>query len=130
MTKKKYLQVKRRFYQLIPAAWCSNRQQKSKQMFFPWEKPNSFQVGIGYLEFDLKVTKIDNTYFFVSSDVITNEVIRLVNSAFVFTLLVARNSTFSGTELEQNKNVDPICTTLRFVTGRYGDLSTYFDKIE
>ena len=51
----------------------------------------------------MKVPKADNTIFFVSNDVKTNEVIRLLNNAINLTSHDARISASSGTEIEQPK---------------------------
>ena len=56
-----------------------------------------------------------------------NDIIRLVNNAFAYTIHDARISTSAGVEIEQNKYVGSISTIMRLVTQKDGDLSTYFD---
>ena len=80
-----------------------------------------FQVGNRYLEFDNKNWKADNNKF------ADGDVLRLVNSAFAYTLNDARIYSSSGVEIEQNKIVGPISTFMRLDTQKDGDLSTYFD---
>ena len=59
-----------------------------------------------------------------------NDIIRLVNNAFAYTIHDARISTSAGVEIEQNKYVGPISTIMRLVTQKGGDLSTNFDIID
>ena len=81
------------------------------------------------MEFDMKIRKNDNADFIVANDN-TNEVIRLVNNAFAYTIHDARISTTAGVEIEQNKYVGPISTFMRLVAEKDGDLSTYFHIID
>ena len=66
---------------------------KTTVINFCWERIFYFtQLGNGYLEFEIKFRKADNTNFLVAEDIIaemtiTNEVIGLVNSAFVYRIL-------------------------------------------
>ena len=76
------------------------------------ENHNLIQVGNGYLEVDIKITKNGNTNLI---DKNTNEIIRLVNNAFAYTIHDARVSTSSGVEIEQNKYVGPISTIMRWL---------------
>ena len=98
--------------------------------FFLGEKLNYLQIGNSYLEFDIKLRKAENTNIVTSNDVATNEVIRLVNNAFAYTIHDARISTSSGTEIGQNNFVCPVSTIMRSVTLKDGDLSTYFYIID
>ena len=107
-------------------AQIDDENQKTKFCF--GETPNFIQVGWGYLKFGIFVRKADNTNFIVAVDN-TNEVIRFVSTAFAYTFHDARISTSSGTEIEQNKCVEPISTNMRLLTKRDGDLSTTFDII-
>ena len=93
------------------------------KLFFE-ENHNFIQVGNGYLEFDTKIRKADNTNF------VNAEVIILVNNAFPNIYHDARISTSSGVKIEQNKFVRRISTLMRLVTQKDGDLSTYFDIID
>ena len=86
-------------------------------------------MGIGYLEFEIKVRKADETIFFVAVDN-TNEVFRFVDKTFAYTHHDARYSTSSGRKTEQIKRVGPFSTILSFLTHRDGDLSTYFEQID
>ena len=77
----------------------------NKNFFFE-ENLNYIQVGKGYLEFDIRMRKIDNTNFIVANDN-TIEVIRLPKIAFAYTIHSSRLSTSAGTKIEQNKFVGP-----------------------
>ena len=85
-------------------------------------------MGIGYLEFVIKIRKANNTIFSITFPGL--DVIRLVNNAFAYTIHDAKFSTSSGVEIEQNKYVGPFSTIMRLVTQKDGDLSTYFDIID
>ena len=76
---------------------------------------NFIQVGIGYLEFDIRSRKANNTNFIVAADN-TNEIIRSVNNALAYIIHDARISTSAGVEIEQNKYVGTISTIMRLVT--------------
>ena len=86
-------------------------------------------MGNGYLKFDIKIRKADNTNFIVADDN-TNEIIGSVNKVFAYTLNDARISTSCGVEMEQNNYLGPISTIMRLVTQKDGDISTYFDRID
>ena len=77
-------------------------------------------MSIGYLQFEIKVRKTDETIFFVAV-VNTNEVFRFVDYAFAYTLHDARISTSSGRKTEQNKSVGPVSTIMSFLTHRDGN---------
>ena len=97
--------------------------------FVVGENLNYVQVGNGYLEFEIKVRKTDNSNFIFADDN-GNEVIRLVNYVFALTIHDARVSQSAGLEAEQNKFVGPISKVLMLITQSVGDLSTYFDIID
>ena len=80
-------------------------------------------MGNGQLEFEIRVRTADNTNFIVASDK-TNVGIRFFNNTLAFTIHDARVSTSSGTEIQQNKFIDPVSTKRRLLTHRDGDLST------
>ena len=101
----------------------------SNLKFLFGETLNCLQVGNGYLEFDIRNRKADNNSFIVANDN-TNEVIGLVKNAFALTIHDSTISTSAGTEMEQNKLVGPLSFTMRLLTQRDGDLSTYFDVID
>ena len=80
------------------------------------------------MDFDIRIRIADGN----PSTIVApgNAIIRLVKSAFAYTIHDARISTSAGVEIEQNKYVGPIFTIMRLVTQKDGDLSTYFDKID
>ena len=81
------------------------------------------------MEFDISVRRNGGPFRIPVNDGDRNDMIRLVNNAFAYTIHDARISTSAGVEIEQNKYVGPI-TKMRLVTQKDGDLSTYFDIIE
>ena len=100
---------------------------QTKISFFE-ENLTLIQLGKAYLELDKRVRKANDKYSVVASDN-TNEVIKLVKNALAFTIQDTRNSTSSGTEIEQNKYVGPDSTKRSFFKHREGDISTNFDII-
>ena len=99
-----------------------------KNSFYVGENHNFIQVGNGYLEFDVRIRRDDGNAFTIVAP--GNDIIRLVNNAFAYTIHDARLSTSAGVEIEQNKYVGAISTIMRLVTQKNGDLSTYFDIID
>ena len=53
----------------------------------------------------------------------------MVNNVFAYFFQEGRISTSAGTEIEHNKNLGNVSTTMRLLTQKDGDLSSYFDKI-
>ena len=120
--------IKRDFTKTYHQSGVNVDAENSQIKFYFGENHNFIQIGNGYLEFDIRIRKNDNVDFIVANNN-TNEVIRLVNNAFAYTIHDARISTSAGVEMEQNKYVGPISTIMRLVTEKDGDLSTYFDII-
>ena len=96
--------------------------------FYFGENHIFIQVGNGYLEFDIRIRRADGNAFTIVAP--GNDIIRLVNNAFDYTIHDARISASAGVEIEQNKYVGPISTIMRLVTQKDGDLSTYFDVVD
>ena len=102
--------------------------EKSQVNFYLGENLKFFQVGSGYLEFDIRVRRADGNPFTFAAP--RNDIKRLVKNAFAYTIQNATISTTTGVEIEQNKYVGPISTIMRLVTQKDGDLSKYFDIID
>ena len=68
-----------------------------------------------FLDFVMRVRKTDDPIFVVSYDIATNEVIRLVNTAFVFTIQDARVSASTGTERKQKRLVGPVSAIMMLI---------------
>ena len=102
--------------------------EKSNIKLLSVENHNFIQVGIGYLEFDIKIRKGNNDNFSVTAP--RHDIFRLVNNAFAYTVHDAGISTSTGVEIEQNKFVGPVSTIMRLVTQTDGDLSSHFDIID
>ena len=92
------------------------------------ENYNFIQSGNGYLEFDIKFKKHDNNNFSITGP--GHDVIRLVITAFAYTLYGAGLSTSSGVGIEQNKFIGAVSKIFRLFTQKDGDISTCFDKID
>ena len=115
--------IKRDFIKIYHQSGANVDAENSQIKFYFGEN----QVGNGYLEFDIRIRRDDGNPFTIVAP--GNDIIRLVNNAFAYTIHDARISTSAGVEIEQNKYVGPISTIMRLVTEKDGDLSTYFDII-
>ena len=87
--------------------------ENSNLKFFFGENINFIQVGVGYIEFDIKIREDNNDNFSFTEP--GRDIFRLVKNAFTDTFHDARISTSSGVENEQNKYVGPISTIKRLV---------------
>ena len=120
--------IKRDFIKIYHESGANVDAENSQIKFYSGENHYFIQVGNGYLEFDIRVRRADGYPFtFVAPG---NNIIRLVNNAFAYTIHDARKSSSSGVEIEQNKFVGPISTVMILVMEKNGDLSTYFDIID
>ena len=119
--------IKRDFIKLYHQSGANVDAENSQIKFYFGENHYFFQVGNGYLDFDIKKRRdYGNAFIIVAPG---NDIIRLVINAFAYTIHGARISTSRGVEIEQNKYVGPMSTIMRLVTQKDGDLSTYFDII-
>ena len=122
--------IKRDFIKIYHQYGANVDAENSQIKFYFGENHNFIQVGNGYLEFDIRIRRVNGNAFRVPvNDGDQNDIVRLVNNAFAYTIHDARISTSAGVEIEQNKYVGPISTIMRLVTEKDGDLSTYFDVI-
>ena len=121
--------IKRDFIKIYHQSGANVDAENSQIKFYFGVNHKYIQVANGYLEFDIRVRRVNNADFIVADDN-TNELIRLINNAFAYTIHDARISTSAGVEIEQNKYVGPISTIMRLVTQKDGYLSTFFDIID
>ena len=119
--------IKRGFIKVYHQSGANVDAEISQIKFYFGENHNFVQVGNGYLEFDIRIRRDDGNPFTIVAP--GNDIIRLVNNAFAYTIHGARISTSAGVDIEQNKYVGPISNMMRLVTEKDGDLSTYFDII-
>ena len=120
--------IKRDFLRVYHQSGANVGAESSQINFYFGENHNFILVGNGYLQFDLGVRRAKGDLFTIVAP--GNDIIRLVNNAFAYTIHDARISSSSGVEIEQNKHVGPISTIMRLVTQKDGNLSTYFDIID
>ena len=98
--------IRRDFIKIYHQSRANVDAEISQTKLYFGENHNFIQVGNAYLEFDIKIRKVDNTNF-------TNaDKIRLFNNDFAYTNHDARISTSSGVEIEQNKYVGLISTIM------------------
>ena len=120
--------IKRDFMKIYHQSGANVDAENSQIETYLGENHNFIQVGNGYLEYDMRIRRDDGNAFTIVAP--GNDIIRLVNNAFAYTIHDARISTSAGVEIEQNKYVGPISTIMKLVTQKDGDLSTYFDTID
>ena len=120
--------IKRDFIKIYHQSGANVDAENSQTKFYIGENHNFIQVRNGYLEFDIRIRRADGNPFTIVAP--GNDIKKLVNNAFAYTVHDARISSSSGVENEQNKFVGPISTIMRLVTQKDGDLSTYFDIID
>ena len=85
------------------------------------ENKNYHQIGNGYLEFDITVQNPAANFTDAS-------VLRLVNNAFAYFFKQATSATTGGMDLEDIKYVGQVSTSMRLLTSKDSDLSSWFDK--
>ena len=120
--------IKRDFIKIYHQSGANVDAENSQIKFYFGENHNFIHVGNGYLEFDIRIRRDDGNPFTIVAP--GNDIIRLVNNAFAYTIHDAIISSSAGVEIEQNKYVGPISTIMRLVTQKDGDLSTSFDIID
>ena len=82
--------IKRDFLKLYHQSGANVDAENSQLEFYFGENHNFFQVDNGYLEFDIRVRRVDGDPFTIAPRLDT---IRLVNNAFAYTIHDARIST-------------------------------------
>ena len=124
--------IKRDFIKIYHQPGANVDAENSQIKFYFGENHNFIQVGNGYLEFDIRIRTAAGRDFSIAAnpDPPGIDIIRLVNNVFAYVIHDARISSAAGVEIEQNKYVGPISTIMRLITGKEGDLSTYFDIID
>ena len=88
------------------------------------ENNNYLQTGNAYLQFEITVRKDDNTIFHY------DDPICLVNNAFAVCFKEARLSTTIDSDIEQNNFCGQVCTIIKLITNKNGDLLSQFDNID
>ena len=106
--------IKRDFIKTYHQSGAIANAENSPIKFFFGENHNFFQVGNGFLEFDIRVRRADGNRSTIVAP--GNDIIRLVNNAFSYSIHDARISTSAGVELKQNNYIGPISALMRLVT--------------
>ena len=89
--------IKRDFIKNYHQSGADVKSEGSNIKLYFGENHNFVQVGNGYLEFDIKFRKADNSNFSINAH--GHDFIRLVNHVFAYTLHDARISISSGVEI-------------------------------
>ena len=84
---------------------------------------NYHEIGIGYLEFDIRVQINHGTICHY------DDPIRLIKNGFAFCFKEARLSTTFGSDFGHNWFCGQVSTIMRLTTNEDGDLSSQFDEI-
>ena len=87
------------------------------------ENNNYHPIGDAYLEFNITVRKSDDTKFHHEDPV------RLVKNGYASSFREARLGTTIGSDIEINKICGKICTIMRAISNKDGDLLSQFDNI-
>ena len=82
------------------------------------ENNNYPQAGNSHLGSDITVCKADGNNFEFTNDPAINEVIRLVNKAFVYCIKEANQATTGGKEIEQVNFLGQVSTIMRALTSK------------
>ena len=115
--------INRDFLKIYHQQGAQLNQSDQNVEFIFGEINNYHQVGKSYLEFDITVRKEDNANFTNISR------IRLTNNAFAYCFKEAWLGVTSVSDLEHNKYVGQVSTTMRVLFSKDGDLLSQFDNI-
>ena len=97
---------------------------------FSIKRITTTKFGNAYLEFDMKVHKVNDKKFEITNDPATNEEIRLLNNGFTHSFEEARLGTTGNADLKRNKYIGQFSSNTRASTNKDGDLLSQFDKID
>ena len=86
--------IKGDFIKIYPQSRANVDSENSNKKFYFAENHNFNQVGNGYLEFDVKIREAGGCNFTITAP--GHNIIRLVNTAFAYTLHDAQISTSMG----------------------------------
>ena len=98
-------------------------QSDQKIEFIFGENNNYHQIGNAFSEFNITLRKNDGTKFH------NDDPVRLVNNAFAFCFKEARLSISLGSDIEINKFCGQVCTIIRAISNKDGDLLSQFDNM-
>ena len=101
--------IKRDFTKIYHQQGAQLNQSDQNIEFIFGENNNYYQIGNGYLEFNITVRKNDTKNFHVEDP------IRLVNNGFAFCFQEARLSTNVGSDIEHNKFCGQISTLMKVI---------------
>ena len=94
-----------------------NQQDQNIEFIFA-ENNNYHRIGNAYVEFDITVSKDDNTNFLYDNP------IRLVNNLFAFCFKEARLSTTIGSDIEHDKFCGRVSIIMKMIANKDGVLSS------
>ena len=113
--------IKRDFMKVYHQSGANLNDSNQNVDFIFGESNNYYQIGKGYLEFDITVRDTGGNFTDAS-------VIGLVNIAYAFCFKQATLATTGGMDLEDIKYVGQVSTIMRLLTSKDSDLSSCFDK--
>ena len=115
--------IKRDFTKIYHQQGAQLNQSDQNIEFLFGENNNCYQIGNGYLEFNITVRKNDTTNFHIEDP------IRLVINGYAFCFKEARLSTNIGSDIEHNKFCGQISTIRKVISNKDDDLLSQFGKI-
>ena len=115
--------IKRHFTKICHQQGAQLNQSDQNIEFNFGESNNYYQIGNGYLEFNITVRKNDTTNFHIEDP------IRLVNNGFAFCFKEARLSTTIGSDIEHNKFCGQVSTIMKVISNKDDDLFSQFGNI-
>ena len=87
-----------------------------------------YQITNAYLQYEMTIEK--DVAVTANRVLVDGDVFKLVNNAFAYCFKEARLSTTGSSDIEHNKYVGQVSTTMRALSSKDGDLLSHFDKID
>ena len=112
--------IKRDFTKIYHQQGAQLNQSDQNIEFIAGENNNYYQIGNGYLEFNITVRKNDTTNFHIEDP------IRLVNNGYAFCFKEARLSTTIGSDIGHNKFCGQVSTVVKVISNKDNDLLSQF----
>ena len=115
--------IKRDFTKTYHQQGAQPNQSHQNIEFIFGENHNFYQIGNGYLEFNITVRKNDSINFLIEDPV------RLVNNGYAFCYKEFRSSSTIGSDIEHNKFCGQISTIMKVLSNKDDDLLSQFGNI-
>ena len=117
--------IKKRFLKIYHQQWAMLDNSDHNIEIIFGENIYYHQIGNAYLQYEITVRKDAADRILIVGDAF-----RLVNNASAYCFKEANFSTTGGGDIEHNKYVGQVPTSMRILTSKDGDLISQFDKID